>query len=118
MSSIDIVKIALVGCWVLLGIGLVLYVWKKQAKAAGAATESQSKASRESAEKMEQLYNFLVQKPEGAKMEELTSFLMADESSTSEYLAQLESLGIVHQFKGEDLGTYYGLNKNSEFNLF
>lgn len=115
MSSIEIVKIALVSCWVLLGVGLVLFIWKRQAKV---AETKESKTSQANNEKLEQLYNYLVQHPEGVTMRDITGLLLVDENQASQYLGQLEALGIVGQTSGPNGQSSFTLNKDSEFNLF
>ena len=115
MSSTELVKVMLVVCWVLLGIGLVLYVWRRQAKA---ADSKKAQINRENAAKLEELYNFLVQRPEGVTMSEITQLLMVDENQAAQYLGQLEANGIVRQTTGEGGSSLFSLNKDSEFNLF
>jgi len=114
MTSDEIVKIALIGCWTLLGVGLVLYVWRRQSVAKETKKAEQSRVATEN---MEKIYNYLLQKPEGATMADITNLLLVDETQTAEYLGQLEASGIVRQFVGDDASNMFALNQNSQFNL-
>ncbi len=105
-------------CWVLLGIGLVLFIWRRQSVAGGREQIRLTKQAQENAENLEKLYNFLLGHSEGATMQEVIQALLVEESQAVQYLGQLEARGIVRQFRDENGDNSFALNKDSEFNLF
>lgn len=118
MSSIELVKIVLVGCWVMLGLSLVLFVWHRQAKAGGDKLEHRRKQAQEDAANLEKLYNYLLEHSEGASMQDVIQFLLVEEPQAVQYLGQLEARGIVRQFRDGNGENAFMLNANSEFNQF
>src|SRR4051812_20938173 len=107
MSSTDIVKIMLVACWTLLGIGLVLYVWRKQAKAAAGP-----KTKQEIDSNVEKLYGYFIEHPDGALLSDIISELGIKEDIVVQGLVQLETMGVVSQ-QNRGSQSYFVLNKNS-----
>lgn len=95
----------------LLGIGLVLFVWKRQEK-------TKTETNTRNAADLERLYNFLVQSPDGVSTKDITALLLVDENQAGQYVAQLEAQGIVRQFAGPGGAALYALNKDSEFNRY
>lgn len=111
MDTVALVKIMLVVFWVMLGIVLVLYVWRKQAKA---ATVNQSK---EIASNVEKVYEYFIQNPDGVRLADVAAALNIKEDIAVQCLVQLETMGVVGQIN-RDNQNYFVLNKNSELNSY
>jgi hypothetical protein len=108
-------KLFFVGLWVVIGVALVLFVWKRASQAGG---RQNTKDAESDFKNLRQLYFYLLNNPEPINSLQAAGLARVSEEKAEQYLAQMEAMGILNHTLAEGQSGYYTLNPYHNSKVF